>query len=163
MAGPMPILTPGKSLLTAFAQRCAVEWRYSSSASACFGVTTSYGPDSVSGRERSRTLPTSLTARASFASRGPMDSATARPVVPTGTSLTVPSGSVRRMFPTPSPGAAPARFALPTEDMRDPLSFLRRNLLLFLSLERNRDERGRGGIREGMVGASGLEPLTPSV
>src|ERR1017187_3390889 len=165
MAGPMPIFTPGKSRLTAFAQRCAVEWRYSSSASACFGVTTSNRPDSVSGRERARTWPASLPPRASLASRGPMDSATARPVVPAGTSLTVPSGSVRRIFPPLSPAAGSIRFALSAEDTPNLLPFSE-NLHLFLLLNKKKYDVGSGrGHQEtrGLVGASGLEPLTPSV
>src|ERR1035438_8761788 len=148
MAGPMPIFTPGKRRLTAFAQRCAVEWREGARAAGCFGVTTSNGPDFLSGRERSRTSPASFTARASLARRGPIDSATARPVVPEGTSFTEPSGSVRRIFPPPSPAAGSIRFALSTEDIPNPLPFSK-DLHLFLLVNKKKYDVGSDrGIRK---------------
>ena len=87
---------------------------------------------SARGRERSRTSPSSFTARASLARRGPIDSATARPVVPEGTSRTEPSGSVRR---STSPLLRPTfHFASrsPPRTYQTLFPFSRKSLLLFV-------------------------------
>ena len=61
------------------------------------GTKISIGSPSGSGRARSRRSPLTRTARAAFASPGPMAAAASAPVAPSGSSSPLPSGRVTRM------------------------------------------------------------------
>ena len=84
--------------MTAAASTCAASWRMRSSASwPLRSVTISSGAPSSSGRARSRTSPSALTASAARARPGPIAAAASAPVAPSGSSSGVPSGSVTFM------------------------------------------------------------------
>src|SRR6266550_6862528 len=90
----MPHWTSGKRLVTAAANRCAVLWRYSASASGFFSVTILTEASRLSGNVRSTSLPSTRPASAALARRGDIDSATSRTSVPAGTWRGDPSGNV---------------------------------------------------------------------
>src|SRR5207249_5265047 len=97
MGGPNPIFAWGKSCRTAVARTWAEEWRSTSSACGSLSVRIVTFAPSGSGRAKSQTLPFTRTARAAFASPGPIAFARSAPVEPAGTRLSLPSGSVTPM------------------------------------------------------------------
>ena len=80
------------------ASRCAVEWRYTSSASGFFEVRICSDASPSSGRVRSNKSPLTRATTASSASRGLMDFAMSRGVVPAATCCVDPSGRVTVML-----------------------------------------------------------------
>src|SRR6266581_183117 len=97
MGGPKPILARGNSCRTAVASTCADECRSTSSACGSLSVTIATFAPSGSGRARSRTWPSTRTARAALASTGPIALARSAPVAPAGSRFSLPSGSVTRI------------------------------------------------------------------
>src|SRR3989441_8206451 len=97
MGGPNPIFAWGKSCRTAVARTWAEEWRSSSSACGSLSVRMVTFAPSGRGRVRSHTVPFTRTARAAFASPGPIAFARSAPVEPAGTRFSLPSGSVTRI------------------------------------------------------------------
>src|SRR2546426_5375994 len=97
MGGPNPIFAWGKSCRTAVARTWAEEWRSTSSACGSLSVRMVTFAPSGSGRVRSHTVPFTRTARAAFASPGPIAFARSAPVEPAGTRFSLPSGSVTRI------------------------------------------------------------------
>src|SRR2546425_11321037 len=97
MGGPNPIFAWGKSCRTAVASTWAEEWRSSSSACGSLSVRIVTFAPSGRGRAKSQTLPFTRTARAAFASPGPIAFARSAPVEPAGTRFSLPSGSVTRI------------------------------------------------------------------
>src|SRR5205823_10353604 len=97
MGGPKPIFAWGKSCRTAVARTWAEEWRSTSSACGSLSVRIATFAPSGSGRAKSQTLPFTRTARAAFASPGPIAFARSAPVEPAGTRFSLPSGSVTRI------------------------------------------------------------------
>ena len=93
MTGPMAKWAPGHSRSTAWARTWAVEWRRTSRPSGVVAVTTVTSAPSGSSRDRSTGTPSKVAATAALASRGPIDSANWRAVVPGSNSLVLPSGS----------------------------------------------------------------------
>src|SRR3989441_4613221 len=97
MGGPNPIFAWGKSCRTAVPRTWAEERRSTSSACGSLSVRiVSFAP-SGSGRVKSQALPFTRTARAAFASPGPIAFARSAPVEPAGTRFSLPSGSVTRI------------------------------------------------------------------
>src|SRR5437773_10952257 len=97
MGGPNPIFAWGKSCRTAVARTWAEEWRSSSSACGSLSVRMLTLAPSGRGRAKSQTVPFTRTARAAFASPGPIAFARSTPVEPAGTRFSLPSGSVTRI------------------------------------------------------------------
>src|SRR3989454_3614651 len=97
MGGPKPIFACGNNCRTAVARTWAEEWRSTSSACGSLSVRIVTFAPSGRGRAKSQTLPFTRTARAAFASPGPIAFARSAPVEPAGTRLSLPSGSVTRM------------------------------------------------------------------
>src|SRR2546425_152188 len=97
MGGPNPIFAWGKSCRTAVARTWAEEWRSTSSACGSLSVRIATFAPSGSGRPKSQTVPFTRTARAAFASPGPIAFARSAPVEPAGTRFSLPSGSVTRI------------------------------------------------------------------
>src|SRR6266581_4470071 len=97
MGGPKPIFAWGKSCRTAVARTWAEEWRSTSSACGSLSVSIATFAPSGSGRAKSQTWPFTRTARAAFASPGPIAFARSAPVEPAGTRFSLPSGSVTRI------------------------------------------------------------------
>src|SRR6266853_3473695 len=94
MGGPMPSLVSGNNSSTAAANRCAVEWRYTWSASGFLVVKIRRLESDSKGRPRSHRSPLTWATRASSASRGLIERATSIGRVPAGTLWTLPSGRV---------------------------------------------------------------------
>src|SRR5205809_72062 len=97
MGGPNPSFAWGKSCRTAVARTWAEEWRSSSSACGSLSVRMVTLAPSGRGRAKSQTVPFTRTARAAFASPGPIAFARSTPVEPAGTRFSLPSGSVTRI------------------------------------------------------------------
>src|SRR2546422_5731579 len=97
MGGPNPIFAWGNNCRTAVASTWAEEWRSTSSACGSLSVTIVTFAPSGSGRARSHSWPFTRTARAAFASPGPIAFARSAPVEPAGTRFSLPSGSVTRI------------------------------------------------------------------
>ena len=114
---------PGKIRRIARAMMCAVECRRTSSASRSreVRIRSSTGaplPSSrPSGRSRSTTAPSATAATAASASRRPIPSATSREEIPSGHSLTDPSGSliwtIVALRPLGRPSSSRSRSGLP--------------------------------------------------
>src|SRR3954464_1793453 len=85
-------------------------------------VMTSSGVSGTSGRARSRTSPSCLTASAARASPGPIAAAASAPVAPSGSSSGVPSGSVTFMCGDAT--RASAGVAGPRDDWCSPVTDL---------------------------------------
>src|SRR2546426_5722235 len=97
MGGPNRIFAWGKRCRTAVARTWAEEWRSTSSACGSLSVRIATFAPSGSGRPKSQTVPFTRTARAAFASPGPIAFARSAPVEPAGTRFSLPSGSVTRI------------------------------------------------------------------
>ncbi len=95
---PASIGVPGHRRLTASASTCSAEWRITSAPSGSLTVTMRSSASSTSGVRRSTRVPSTRPATVSRASRGPIDAATWRTVVPLVTSRSLPSGNVTRML-----------------------------------------------------------------
>src|SRR2546426_9253831 len=97
MGGPNRIFAWGKRCRTAVARTWAEEWRSTSSACGSLSVRIATFAPSGSGRPKSQTVPFTRTARAAFASPGPIAFARSAPVEPAGTRFSLPSGSTTRI------------------------------------------------------------------
>src|SRR3989454_10732286 len=95
--GTEPGLAWGNSCRTAVASTWAEEWRSSSSACGSLSVRIVTFAPSGNGRARSHTWSFTRTARAAFASPGPIAFARSAPVEPAGTRFSLPSGSGTRV------------------------------------------------------------------
>src|SRR6185312_8343298 len=94
MAGPIAIFVSGHRCRTACAITWAVEWRRTASASGSRSVRMRSCSPSCTGKRRSRTSPSTWTATAALARRGPTAAAASRPLAPSGRSRPLPSGRV---------------------------------------------------------------------
>src|SRR5687768_7714411 len=98
MTGPIVTLVSGHRRWTAWAIRCAVEWRYTSRASGSRSVRIRIVVSCSIGWLRSIIRPSTWATMAALARRAPIRSATSRGVAPFGVSSDEPSGSVIVMF-----------------------------------------------------------------
>src|SRR6478736_6733716 len=96
MAGPIAILASGHRCSTACAITWAVECRSTASAASSRSVRMRIVSPSFTGRRRSRISPSTCTATAASASRGPIAAAASRPDAPSSRVSSLPSGSRTR-------------------------------------------------------------------
>src|SRR6476469_8505593 len=96
MAGPIAILASGHRCSTACAITWAVECRSTASAASSRSVRMRIVSPSFTGRRRSRTSPSTCSATAASASRGPIAAAASRPDAPSSRVSSLPSGSRTR-------------------------------------------------------------------
>ncbi len=146
---PTSISASGKRRLTASASTCSALWRMNSPASGLLVVKMRKLPSPRSGWRRSTFWPFHSAPTASLARRGPIAAATASGVVPGATWRTEPSGSVRRSD------------SVIVSIRGQPYSGGKENAKT-ASSRAGRPVLG-SSRREGLVGASGLEPLTSTV
>src|SRR5258706_5918153 len=101
MTGPMVTCASGKSSFTAYASRCAVEWRMSSRPSGSLAVTIATLASEPTAWLMSTSLPSTLPPSAALARPGPIEAA----ISPTVTGLsyfrTDPSGRVMLTMSAP--------------------------------------------------------------